>query len=92
MKSKKQMSDVPVGAECRVLSVLAEGGMRRRFLDIGLTPGACVKCIGKSPMGNPRAYLIRGKTVAIRNSDAAVIIVDSVFGGGYGTKKGLEKG
>ena len=70
MKSKIRLDELCVGECARVEKLLCEGSIRRRFLDIGLMPGTEVTCIGKSPFGDPRAYLVRGTEIAIRKSDA----------------------
>lgn len=75
MKNEKNMSELAVGECGRVCFMHTLGSMRRRFLDIGLIPGTQVLCLGRSPMGDPSAYLIRGKTVAIRARDAAGVIL-----------------
>ena len=63
--------------ECGIVASLDDGcKMKRRFMDIGLIPGTRVFCVGISPFGDPRAYLIRGKTVAIRRMDAASIKIE----------------
>ena len=49
--------------------------MRRRLLDIGLVPGTTVECVGQSPGGDPKAYLIRGAAIAIRQEDAESVIL-----------------
>ena len=67
------LNDISPGEIATVLSVRANGGMRRRLQDIGIIRGTKIKCVGKSPLGDPCAYLIRGKTVAIRCRDAAEI-------------------
>lgn len=59
-------------------SIESEGSIRRRFLDIGMTPGCRVKCVLASPSGNPIAYLIRGAIIAIRCEDAQGILVRKV--------------
>ena len=43
-------------------------GMRRRLLDMGLTPGARIECVGVSPGGDPRAFLVRGAVLALIGS------------------------
>ena len=43
--------------------------MIRRFTDIGLIENTLVECVGESPAGDPKAYLIRGAVIAIRNED-----------------------
>lgn len=49
--------------------------MRRRLLDIGLIPGTEVVCLGASPLGDPRVYLVRGKMIAIRSRDAGSVVI-----------------
>ncbi len=67
------LSNVPVGDMVYVSGLTNSGNMRRRLLDIGLTEGTGVKCLFKSPSGNPAAYLIRGAVIALRNEDASSV-------------------
>ena len=55
--------------------LLTQGEMRRRLLDMGLVPETIVECVGKSPLGDPKAYLIRGAVIAIRSSDTKNILI-----------------
>ena len=73
MKDEKRLSDISVGEVCRIKEVLAEGMMKIRFSDLGALPGAEISCVGVSPFGDPRAYLLLGGIFAIRNCDAAMI-------------------
>ncbi len=68
--SEKTLFSIPVGAVGTVGDVRLSGAMRRRLLDLGLVPGAQVTCLYAAPSGNPRAYLIRGSVIALRNRDA----------------------
>lgn len=52
-----------------------EGNMRRRLRDLGVSDGSVIKCAGVSPLGDPKAYLIKGALIAIRNKDAEKILV-----------------
>lgn len=63
------------GEEATVVSLESTGSIRRRLLDIGLIKGTNIECIGKSPAGDPRAYLIRGAVIALRNNDCENILV-----------------
>lgn len=47
-----------------------QGNMRRRLRDLGLADGCVVKCHGTSPLGDPKAYLVKDSLIAIRNIDA----------------------
>ena len=57
----------------RILNNLS---IKRRFLDIGLTPGTTIEKVLESFDGNLGAYMIRGAVIAIRNEDAFDIDVD----------------
>lgn len=69
----RTLADMLPGDTAIVKEITTEGDMRRRLLDIGLTPGTRVECIGKSPGGEPKAFLIRGAVIAIRNEDCSGI-------------------
>lgn len=75
VNQSKPLSALPVGERGQVLSLSMPGRMRRRLMDLGLTPGAEVTCLGRSPMGDPTAYLIRGAVIAIRACDAGGVLV-----------------
>lgn len=50
----------------------------RRLKDLGLVKGARVKCVLKSPLGDPAAYDICGAVVAIRKEDASSVKVEII--------------
>ena len=75
MKKEKSLSSLSPGQTGAVRLLLSEGETRRRFLDIGLIPGTKIVCMGRSPLGDPSLYLIRGKLIAIRKEDAKEIII-----------------
>lgn len=63
------------GGRGKVLELTADGPMRRRLLDLGVTPGASVQRLLASPIGDPVCFLIRGAQIALRCADAALIRV-----------------
>ena len=65
---------IGVGERATVKGLNVRGGMRRRFLDIGLVEGAAVECVGRSPAGDPSAYRIRGAIIAIREEDCEGVL------------------
>jgi len=52
-----------------------QGLTRRRFLDLGLTPGAVIYPELKNLFGDPRAYRIRSTVIALRDDQAEKIWV-----------------
>lgn len=69
------LNDIMPGEKAIVRELRAEGSMRRRFLDIGLIENTEVECLGRSPGGDPSAFLIRGAVIAIRSEDCADILI-----------------
>lgn len=59
------------------------GSMRRRLMDLGLLPTAPVVCVGRSPAGDPAAYGVHGAVVALRQADAATVLVQLWEGDHY---------
>ncbi len=70
-----RLYDVPLGRKVTVDKILSEGSIKRRLLDIGLTPGTVVYSTLKNPGGNLVAYMIRGALIAIRDDDAKNILI-----------------
>ncbi len=54
------------------------GSMRRRLMDIGLIKDTVVECVGKSPLGDPTAFMIRGAVIAIRQEDCRDICIEKI--------------
>lgn len=77
MKKCEKLSSVNIGVESLISEVCtADAPMRRRLYDLGFIPGAIVKCIMKSPLGDPRAYLVAGSVIALRRCDADKLITE----------------
>lgn len=70
--------DINVGQKCQVDKILINDSLRRRLIDIGLTPKSYVKCVGQSPLGDPKAFLIRGAVIALRQEICQNIMVSAV--------------
>ena len=69
------LSKLERGIPACVCSLSAQGAMRRRLMDIGLTPGAPVEALFRSCCGDPVAYMIGGAVIALRREDASTVLV-----------------
>ncbi|MCK6567122.1 MAG: hypothetical protein DCC59_14505 [Chloroflexi bacterium] len=65
-------------AQIVMLDDSVQGFTRRRFLDLGLTPGTTIFPELTNFFGEPRAYRVRGTSIALRNDQAAQIWVKPV--------------
>lgn len=69
------LNDIAPGQHALVSKLCATGSMRRRLLDIGIIENTDIECLGRSPGGDPSAFLIRGAVIAIRSEDCADILI-----------------
>lgn len=69
----ERLYELKAGKIGRVKSLLLDGTMRRRLMDIGFYQGSRIACLGKSPLGDPIAYEINGAVIALRKEDAKKI-------------------
>ena len=74
---RETLALVPLGKEAEIAEILTPEPMRTRLCDLGLTKGCRVRCIYAAACGDPRAYLVRGTVLAIRNRDASCIEVET---------------
>ena len=75
MNQKQTLDSIRPGERAVIQQLNVSGQMRRRFLDIGLIENTTVECLGRSPGGDPSAYLIRGAVIAIRAQDCRGILI-----------------
>ena len=65
-----------IGERGVVKSVTGEGKIRRRLLDMGITPGVEVLLRKKAPLGDPIEITIRGYELTLRNTEAACVVMN----------------
>ena len=70
------LRNLSVGKSGRVLAVGGEQALRRRLLDMGLTPRTTVTVKKVAPMGDPMELLLRGYVLTLRLDDAEKITVE----------------
>ena len=75
MSQNCSLNELNPGETAVVKELKTRGSIRRRLLDIGLVKDTKIECIGKSPAGDPAAFLIRGAVIAIRSEDMKDIVV-----------------
>ena len=72
------LRDIGVGGSGRVVAVGGEKALRRRLLDMGITPHTVVTVRKAAPMGDPIELLLRGYVLTLRLEDAGQITVEEV--------------
>ncbi len=84
MRTITRLNELRPGESAIVAGLETRGPMRRRLLDLGLVENTRVECLGRSPGGDPSAYLIRGAVIALRGRDCAGILVRAPGGPAWG--------
>ncbi len=79
METACSLQNLRPGETAAVKSLNSCGALRRRLLDMGLVEGTKVECLGISPGGDPKAFLVRGAMLAIRSGDCRDIIVNKTI-------------
>ena len=70
------LDKLPLGQEAIIAKVGGEGSiLRRRLLDMGLTPRTRVMVRKRAPLGDPLEISLRGYELTLRAEEAAKITV-----------------
>lgn len=58
-----------------VVSIGVKGSLRRKLMDMGITPGANVTMRKTAPLGDPVELHVRGYSLSIRKAEADQVMV-----------------
>ena len=72
------LKELSIGKSGRVVSVGGERVLRRRLLEMGITPRTVITVKKIAPMGDPMELLLRGYVLSLRLEDAEKIEVEEV--------------
>ena len=72
------LKDLGIGKSGAVLAVGGEKTLRRRLLEMGITPRTIVTVKKAAPMGDPIELLLRGYVLSLRLAEAEKITVEEV--------------
>ena len=77
---ERTLDQMPLGQEAVVLQIEENSMLGRRMREMGITEGVriCRKRQAPPCWGDPSVYMVRGSALAIRNIDAAHILVRPV--------------
>ncbi len=72
------LSKLPAQQSAVIAELSGAEYIKKRLCSLGFMPGISITCIGESPLGDPKAYLIRGCIIALRITDSQNILVREV--------------
>lgn len=72
------LGELKIGQKAKITAVGGSGALRRRLLDMGLTPRTEVMVRKMAPLGDPIEIRLRGYELTIRREEADQIEVSEV--------------
>ena len=72
----KLLSQLSVGEKGIVAAVIGKGAIRRRLLDMGITPSTELYVRKKAPLGDPIEIALRGYELTLRKTEAARVVIE----------------
>lgn len=70
----KTLDTLKVGDKGTVVALSGQHtSLRRRLLDMGLTPGTELEVLRYAPLGDPMEIMVRGYALTMRKDDAKLI-------------------
>ncbi len=76
MNKQLTLKDVKPGKVAIVVGMLGEGALRKRLIDMGITPGTKILVRKIAPLGDPIEINLRGYELSLRKEIAKNILVE----------------
>lgn len=73
---EKTLDKFKIGEKGIVKTVKGEGAIRRRLLDMGITPTCEILLKQRAPLGDPLEIFLRGYSLTLRKNEANFVILE----------------
>ena len=71
-----RLNALQAGQRARILEIEGDDAVAIRLMEMGLTDGEEIQCLGFAPLGDPIEYLVRGYRVSLRKAEARRVRID----------------
>ena len=71
----ENLNQLPLNKIGKIKKIDCEECIKRRLLDMGITPGVTLEITGKAPLGDPIEVIVRGYKLTLRKNEAKSILV-----------------
>ena len=69
------LNELALGQTAKVVKLTGPPALRRRLMEMGLTPAVVVEAVRRAPLGDPLDVKVRGYHLSLRKEEAAAIEV-----------------
>jgi len=73
------LKEMRIGNSGVVIGIGSKGPMKRRLMEMGVTPGATIKVVKVAPLGDPIEVTLRGYELSLRKNEAEQIKVKLAY-------------
>ena len=70
------LKDTKIGETVRVKTLMGEGRIKRRIMDMGITKEVEIYVRKVAPLGDPMEVTVRGYELSLRKAEAENIVVE----------------
>jgi Fe2+ transport system protein FeoA len=67
------LDQLPLGQSAKVTKLSGAPAVRRRLMEMGITPAAMVEAVRRAPLGDPLDVKIRGYHLSLRREEASAV-------------------
>lgn len=71
-----RLNALQAGQRARILEIEGDDAVAIRLMEMGLTDGEEIHCLGFAPLGDPIEYQIRGYRVSLRKAEARRVRIE----------------
>lgn len=71
----KTLKDLRPGEKGKVSNLGEKGPIRKRLMDMGITPGVVIEVVKVAPLGDPIEVNLRGYELSLRKDEAKNIVL-----------------
>jgi Fe2+ transport system protein FeoA len=67
------LDELPLGHSAKVLKLTGAPGVRRRLMEMGITPAVTIEAVRRAPLGDPLDIKVRGYHLSLRKEEASAV-------------------
>jgi ferrous iron transport protein A len=69
------LNELPLGQSATVHQLAGPPAVRRRLMEMGITPNTSVHAVRRAPLGDPLDIKVRGYHLSLRRDEAAAVLL-----------------
>jgi ferrous iron transport protein A len=72
------LSELKKGEKARIIKIGKIGELKKRLIEMGITPGEIILFDRNAPLGDPQEFLVKENGISIRKEDSKNIEIELV--------------